>query len=249
MSQSVKWDRKRSSSSKFGHRQVTRRPSFSPSSESFQTEMKINLMNENDPEEEKKPFRFKKSELLPPDPRAPIFVQFGKVVKSCSMHLLKSIGENRKDLRPSLNDAYDFFFSEFDSWWRTVFRVSQRKISEPTAPKGLLKDRLNECHSLIAPLREERSIWKKANSEIVTFLPEPIRTPDPQELVDDDKKELLGEINALINLLDNLSINTQQNKVKDDNVREDFNDFCNLLNYDFGSNFSRQMSLRERLIK
>ncbi|OHS95949.1 hypothetical protein TRFO_37920 [Tritrichomonas foetus] len=253
MNRSVRWERRTSSTSQMGHRIVTQRPSFSPADEKL---LMMNMQADNnnpttilESQEPKKPFRVKKSELAPIDPSAPVFLQFGKIVKSGSMLLLKSIGQNKKELRESINDAYDEFFKQFDSWWRSSYRVSLRKVSEPIPPKGLLKNNYTICQDRIEPLRKQKVIWSKANDEIETEIPDPpiMQDYNINAQNEDDNDDIMDDIKKLITALDNLSIDTQQKKLDKTSVEETVDQVRDLIQNDIKIDNNRQKMLMTRL--
>lgn len=251
MSQFIHRERRSSPYSSAGFRSVTNRQGASPMQ--VQTQDEENLTEIPAPKEEPsiqqnsqpKPFKFKKSELLPPDPTAPIFIQFSKIVKRASNLILRGIGTNRKELKPVVNDAFDMFYKDFDTWWKSQKRVSQRKDSS-NPDIEILKKQLNECNSSIQPLRDQCHLWKSYRGYCEIYAPpfeyQQITIP-PIEKSDEVKDELKEFVKGLVSL----SKSIQKVNISCNDANNCINEVRRLVQFDIRIDNKKQLDLLKQL--
>lgn len=213
MTQYIRRERRSKVHSYIDYRSVTNRqntpptPVLRPSAIIKKTVSPIQQDNsfEVSPSQQNKPMdpsalKVDKAELVAPDQTAPIFIQFHKVVIKAASIILRKAGINRRDLKPAINDAFDMFYKDFDAWWKSQKRVSQRKETG-NLDIEILKNQLNECNTNLGELRNQCYIWKSYKGFLEISCPhfeyQQITIP-PEEKDDELKNQLIEFKNELI---------------------------------------------------
>lgn len=253
MSQYIQTERKSRSYSTIDFRKVTNRQIRPPAEkQSVKTIAAQPSQQQEEPsiqqETPHEVFKIKKKELLPPDPTAPVFIQFHKVVVRASSIILRAIGTNRRDLKPLVNDAFDMFFKDFDNWWTNKQRVSQRKDTT-NVDIGILKNQLNECNQNIRPLRDQCYLWKM-KFKLKDYLDISCPQFEPQQIImppiekDDEMKDGLV---ALSNGIVVLSHGIQKSKNMLSDTKRCVNGVSSILQFEMRVDMKKQLTLRNRL--
>lgn len=248
---SVRWERRRTSFLSSGHRSITNRPSIiSPDKPEANLTTNTRDIQETPPpvqQEPAKPIKIKKKELMV-DPKASLFIQFSKTVKNVSNIILRSIGTNRKDLKPALNEAYDLFFADFDSWWKNKYHTSQRKDTS-SLNIDVLKRQLNDCNSSIKPLRDQYHKWKmyKDYNNIKDIYVPLIEIQQIEMPSTENSDEVKSKLKIFVNGMASISLYIQNTKSEFYETVKYKDEISKLLQFKLQIDYKKQLTLRNQL--
>lgn len=192
-----------------------------------------------------KPFKIKKSDLQPPDTTAPIFIQFNRLVKQAAFSIFRGIGCQRRDLRAVLDETFDDFFAEFDTWRRNTHPQSLRKDTGKLDIE-ILRRQVSECNTGINPLRVHCHLWKsyKDYDDIQVPQIDMQEIPPPQLEIDDEMANTQGR---LIEGLDSFSRLLQRDHILNSEINEEIDDIREFLQFSMSKDYQKQKKLRELL--